>query len=245
MISFVVPAHNEEAMLGRALRSIFAAAAATARPFEVIVVDDASTDRTSKIAAAAGARVVRVDLRQISAVRNAGARQARGDVLVFLDADTELPPRTLVAALAALDRGAVGGGARVIFDGPVNILMEFLTFLFVMVWFSFGWAAGCFIFARRSAFEAVGGFDQQYFIAEEMYLSRALARVGRFVILRQQVITSGRKTRMYSMREMLSKSIRLLLRGPSAFRQREGLDLWYECGREEGDIPAHRTGVSS
>jgi glycosyltransferase involved in cell wall biosynthesis len=240
MISFVVPAHNEETLLGRALASIHDAATASGRKFEVIVVDDASTDRTSEIAAAAGARVVNVNLRQISAVRNAGARAARGDVLVFLDADTVLPRKTLAAALGALQRGVAGGGSRVIFDGKTNPILEFLTFLFVLVWFGMGWAAGCFIFARRSAFEAAGGFDEQYFVAEEMYLSEAMKRVGEFVIIREKVITSGRKTRMYTLTELLRLAGGVLLRGPTAFRQREGLDMWYKCGRETpaGAIPS-------
>ena len=102
MISFVVPAHNEEALLARTLASIHAAAAAVRADYELIVVDDASTDRTPEIATQHGARVVRVAARQISAVRNAGAREATGDVLVFVDADTILPPETLAAALAAL-----------------------------------------------------------------------------------------------------------------------------------------------
>jgi len=227
MISFVIPAHNEEALLGRTLASVFDAARVCGRDFEVIVVDDASTDRTSDIATAAGAKVVNVDRRQISAVRNAGARAARGDILVFIDADTTLPRPTLAAALRALDRGAAGGGARVQFDGAVSRLLDFLTFLFVMVWFSLGWAAGCFIFARRSAFEQAGGFDERFFIAEELYMSEALKRVGPFVIIREKVITSDRKTRMYSLRDLLRQSAGILLRGPAAFQKREGLELWY------------------
>jgi GT2 family glycosyltransferase len=174
-----------------------------------------------------GARVINVNKRQISAVRNAGARAARGDILIFLDADTVLPARTLKAALAALDRGSVGGGARVVFDDPVNPIIHFLSFLFVLVWFSFGWAAGCFIFARRSAFEAVGGFNEDYFIAEELFMSEALRTQGPFTIIRDRVITSARKTRMFTLREIASIMLRIVRRGPDAFRQREGLELWY------------------
>ena len=73
MISFIVPAHNEERYLGRTLHSIRAAAAALERPYEIIVVDDASTDGTAAVAESHGARLVQVHLRQISAVRNAGS----------------------------------------------------------------------------------------------------------------------------------------------------------------------------
>ena len=82
MISFVVPAFNEETVLGRTLDSVHAAAAGSGHQYEVIVVDDASTDRTAEIARARGARVVAVAHRQIAAVRNAGARVATGDVII-------------------------------------------------------------------------------------------------------------------------------------------------------------------
>src|SRR5258706_13556414 len=85
-ISFIVPAHNEAFEIGKSLSSIFVSARAVGIPFEVIVVNDASTDRTADLARATGARVVEVNLRKISAVRNAGARDAKGDDFVFIDA---------------------------------------------------------------------------------------------------------------------------------------------------------------
>ena len=111
MISFVIPAHNEQALLPATLRSAFRAGEAVGGAFEVVVADDASTDRTPEIARKAEARVVSINRRQIAAARNAGAAAATGDVLVFVDADTLLPVGTLQAALRALRRGAVGGGA--------------------------------------------------------------------------------------------------------------------------------------
>src|SRR5437867_3710963 len=90
-ISIIVPAYNEEALLGATLRALDEARRTLAEPSEIIVVDDGSSDRTGDIAAAGGARVVRVQLRQIAGARNAGARAARGDLLVFVDADTIVP----------------------------------------------------------------------------------------------------------------------------------------------------------
>ena len=67
MLSFVVPAHNEQACLGRTVQAIHAAARATGRPYEVIVVDDASTDATAEVARKHDATVVSVNRRQIAA----------------------------------------------------------------------------------------------------------------------------------------------------------------------------------
>src|SRR5688572_21460895 len=88
MISFIIPAYNEELLLGRTLRALDDAARGLGEPFEIIVVDDASTDRTADVAREHGARVVSVNRRQIAATRNAGAREASGELLFFIDADT-------------------------------------------------------------------------------------------------------------------------------------------------------------
>jgi GT2 family glycosyltransferase len=180
----------------------------------------------------AGARVVPVELRQIAAVRNAGARAARGDVLVFLDADSALPARTFARTLAALRNGAVGGGAVIRFDRPVRFSARLLIGMWHLTQRVTGWAAGAYVFARRDAFEAAGGFDERYFAGEELVLSRALKRQGRFVILRAPVLTSSRKAHTHRPGEILWLMLTLAVRGPKALQRREGLDLWYKR-REE------------
>lgn len=227
MVSFIIPAHNEEALLGRTLESISLAARKIAIPFEIIVVDDASEDQTAEIARTAGATVVSVQLRQISAVRNAGARCAKGDVLIFVDADTVLPPRTLQGALKALDRGAVGGGAMIDFDDKPAVWSGLLIRMWCALSRAMHWAAGCFVFVRRDAFEQVGGFDENYFAGEEIVLSDQLKRLGYFVILRESVVTSGRKIKTHGLAETLRLGVRLLIAGPGGWQRREGLDYWY------------------
>jgi len=233
MISFIVPAYNEERLLGATLLALHAAARSLDEPYELVVADDASTDRTAEVAEGSGARVVQIARRQIAAARNAGARAALGDRLVFVDADTIVDEVVVRAAVQALQEGAVGGGAAVRFDGRVprwaNLLLPPVVWAFRVI----GIAAGCFLFCRRSAFEAVGGFDETLYGAEEIAMSRALKRRGRFVVLRQSVATSGRKLRTYSALEILRMAARLAVRGPSALRSREGLELWYEERRED------------
>lgn len=161
-------------------------------------MDDASDDGTAVIAQSHGARVVTVNCRHIAATRNAGARAARGEWLVFVDADTIVTEEVTRAALAALHAGAVGGGSSVRFDGRLPLYGRALAAAFLPVYRALRLAAGCFIFCTRQAFDAVGGFDETAFAAEEAILSRALSRQGRFVILREAVITSGRKLRTHS-----------------------------------------------
>ena len=235
MISFVIPAHDEERLLARTLRSLHTAAGACGEPFEVIVVDDSSTDRTAAIATAHGARVVRVGNRQISATRNSGAREARGRFIVFVDADTLVDGAVVGAALTALRAGAVGGGCHVRFDGRLPAWVTVAEPLLHALQQSARLAAGCFLFCTRDAFEDAGGFDESIYAGEEVVLSRALQRRGRFVVLRESVLTSGRKMRSHSSRDILSFAALVATRGMGAVRSRDGLDVWYGPRRDDAD----------
>ena len=226
MLSFVVPAYNEEKYLAVTLASIHEAARAVGEPYEIVVADDASTDATATIAREGGARVVQVHKRQIAGTRNAGAAAATGDMLFFVDADTQVNVDVVRGALEALRAGAVGGGAAVRFaDGPRWLHGFMVVFVPAFRWAKF--AAGCFVFARRDAFEAAGGFDEAYYASEEIHLSRALARRGRFVVLREAVTTSARKTQTHSFLAMSRLLLMIALRGPAGLKSRKHTAFWY------------------
>ncbi len=227
MISFIIPAHNEEALLGRTLSALNEAARALDEPYEVIVANDASTDRTGAIAGEHGARVVPVNHRQIAATRNAGARAATGDLLVFVDADTVVSEPAVRAAVRALRGGAVGGGCSVGFDGPVPFYGKVLERLIPPVCRAFKLAPGCFLFCTRSAYLAAGGFDEALYVTEEVAFAIRLKRQGRFVMLREFVRTSPRKLQVYTALGMLWVAVRILVGGRRALRRRDGLDYWY------------------
>ena len=241
MIAFVVPAHNEEALLGACLDSIARAMREVAPrdDFEIVVANDASTDRTGDIARARGAVVIDVTLRHIAAVRNAGARaiSPRCERLIFLDADTVLTSGALAGTLAAFASGAVGGGARFVSDGRLPLLAKLTFNFFTALWFSLRLAAGCYVFARRQDFEAVGGFDERVYAGEEYFISRALKRRGRFVIVDQPVVTSARKLRTYTPLQLVGFLIKLVARGERGIQSRKGLELWYEAKREPPHEP--------
>lgn len=235
MISYIVPAHDEVLLLGATLRALHTANAAVGEPYEIIVADDSSSDGTAAVAASCGARVIRVAHRQIAATRNSGARAAQGDRFVFVDADTLVDATVVRAALQALRDGAVGGGAGARFDGRVPAYASVLLVAIMWLFRVCGWAAGCFVFCTRPAFEAAGGFDETLYASEEIAISAALKRQGRFVVLRQAVTTSGRRIRAYSGWEILRVVLRLAIRGPSALRSRRGVEIWYEKRRDDPD----------
>jgi glycosyltransferase involved in cell wall biosynthesis len=227
MISFIVPAHNEELLIGATLVSIHAATREAGVDYEVIVVDDSSTDATASIAAANGARVLPVNKRQISAVRNAGAREARGEIFVFVDADTLANADAVRAVLQAIQEGAVGGGCLFRFEGdlPLWARLAYPPGIRLCRWLTL--VGGCFLFCTRQTFAASGGFSEECFAAEELVFRNSLRRLGRFVIPWPLVVTSGRKLRTYSGLELLKVLARLGVRGPKAFQSKQDLDVWY------------------
>jgi GT2 family glycosyltransferase len=233
LISFVVPAYNEERLIASTLDSIHTAARGLALPYEVIVANDASTDNTSHIAHAHGARVVDCRHRQIARVRNTGARASAGDVLIFVDADTIISADVVRASLEALARGAAGGGSLPDIEGRLPwwgspVLWAVNAFMRTM-----HWAAGCYVFTTRAAFDATGGFDERVFVCEELFLSQALKKIGPVVILRERVVTSGRKMRTHSAWDMIRLFGLLLVQGPKLFRSRDRLAFWYGERRHE------------
>ena len=226
-LSFVIPAHNEQELIARAIESIKESTLAD-RLAEIIVADDASTDETASLAQAAGAIVVPLDRRQISAARNAGANAARGDVLVFVDADTFVTQGVVLGCIQAIEDGYTAGGSRVRFDGKIPRYARLLLWFTSLAQKRMKFAAGCFVFAKRDAFHLAGGFDESIYAGEEVEFSKAIKRHGRFTVLDAHVVTSGRKLRAHSAWTILGTLFSLGIRGKRAVRSRDRLWLWYD-----------------
>ena len=231
MISFIVPAYNEEAELPETLRAIHSAA--FGQEYEIVLVNDGSTDTTVAIGEQFGARVISIERRQIAAARNAGARAARGDVFIFVDADTRIGPEHVRGATDALENGFAGGGSRLAFDGEIPPWGKVMFHVFTTLYFGLKLGAGAFLFTTRENFFAAGGFDEIYFAGEEVFFTVALKRLGRFKLLREPAITSGRKLRMYSGWKVFGGLFSVVFGGPRGVMSRKKLDMWYGGEREK------------
>jgi glycosyltransferase involved in cell wall biosynthesis len=234
MISFIVPAHDEEAWVGRCVSAIRSAMELVGEPNEVLVVDDASTDATGLVAQQHGAQVIRVEHRQIAATRNAGARPAHGDILFFVDADTLVNAAAIQSALRSVRTGAVGGGCLPRFEGwlPWWWRLTAPGFERICRWLHFSPSGAC-LFCTGGVFKTAGGFNENYYAAEDALFVAALKRHGRFVIPAETVVTSGRKLRAHSFLSLARQFTRLVLRGSRGLRSRQGLEYWYEPEREK------------
>jgi hypothetical protein len=218
MISVIVPALNEAALLPATLQAL----AANSCPHEVLVVDGGSADATVSLAGAAGARVLHSARRQRAAQMNLGAQAARGDTLLFLHADTRLPPRALGDIQTALaEPRTVGGAFLRWFDSPSGLLRWSCR---VGHWRArlAGWFLGDQgIFARRQTFRDLAGFHE-WDMFEDLDFSRRLKRCGRVAFLETPVVSSGR---------------RFAARGPLAVTLR---DVWVTCLYLAGRQPMRR-----
>ena len=240
-VSVVIPAFNEEKLLGATLQALAEARGAFADAgwdSEVVVCDNNSTDRTAEIARAAGATVVFEPLNQIARARNSGAAAATGDWLVFVDADSRVSHELLADAVDVMRRGRhLAGGCTVRLDHAPR-----WTMFFVQAWTTVSrvchWAAGSFIFVEAAAFRAVGGFNQALYASEEIDLSQRLNRLARQRKLKRMriltaypLITSGRKAKLYTPGEHLRFMAKTVWSLGRSLNHREACPIWYDGRR--------------
>ncbi len=239
-ISIIVPAFNEEKLLGASLAKIQSAATAfTNRGWEVelVVCDNNSTDRTAEIARAGGARVVFEPFNQIGRARNTGAAAATGDWLIFVDADSHPEAELFTDVAEAIVTGkCLAGGSTVRLDERI-LAADVVTWLWNRASRWRRLLAGSFIFVEAAAFRKIGGFSGEFFAAEELELSqrlKALARMtGRKIIIlhRHPLKTSARKMKLYSNRELGAFFLRTIFQHRRMLKSREAAYLWYDGRR--------------
>lgn len=239
-ISVIVPAFNEEKLIGGTLQSIRAAAMAFTQPgweFEMIVCDNNSTDRTAELARQAGAKVVFEPVNQIGRARNTGASGAGGDWLIFIDADSQPSAELFADVAATIQTGrCLAGGSTVCLDGryPVASLITGGWNLLSRIK---KWAAGSFIFCEAAAFREVGGFSAELFASEELDLFDRLKSMARqrgktiTILHRHPLVTSARKMHLYTPWEHLRFLGKTVLLWGRPLKSREECLTWYDGRR--------------
>lgn len=191
-LSFVIPAFNEEAYIGRCLNSIERATEEKKFDVEVIVVDNASTDRTAEMTATfSGVQVIREPMKGITAARRAGYLASTGDLIANVDADTMVTPHWLETVFAAFEKDSkliALSGPFILYDAPryyAKLVYIFYGLAYI------GYFVNRFILRvgsmlqggnfviRRSAIEAIGGYDVRFsFYGEDADMARRLHAIG-------------------------------------------------------------------
>lgn len=198
-VSVVIPAYNEEKYIEKVLQSL---TLQTYKDFEVIVVDNNSSDSTGKIARKYGARVIFQKKRGLPLARQTGFMIAKGDIIVSTDADAVVQPDWLEKIKKEFDAdlNLVGyGGMYRLYSGPVTsrIAVEHGMYYLYSLGriFSNGWVLiGPNFAVRRDAFLRVGGFDTTLFQGEDIDISQKLQKVGKVVLDKDlYVLVSGRR----------------------------------------------------
>ena len=240
-VSVVVPAFNEEKLIGDTLRSIQSALA----PFtqagwqtQLLLCNNNSTDRTAELAAAAGATVVFEPVNQIARARNTGAAAATGDWLIFVDADSQPSPELFADVLGAIARGdVIAGGATVTLEGEQHPIASAVVSFWNAVSRLRNWAAGSFIFCEAGAFRAVGGFNLDLYASEEIFLFKKLKKKARadrkriLILHKHPLVTSARKMRLYTPGEHLKFLAKTVFQFGRTLKDPKECHTWYDGRR--------------
>lgn len=220
-VSLVIPAYNEESYIGECLLHAVREVAASGVDAEIIVVNNASTDRTEGIAFAfPGVRIIREPAKGLTKARQAGFAAAEGNIIAFADADTRMPAGWMSEIARRFEENA----DRVCVSGPytfydLSFLRRHLAWLYwlILVWptylFTGFMTVGGNFAVKKSAIEKIGGFDTSIaFYGEDANIARRLSRIGRvdfFITL--YMPTSARRLKAEGMLRMAFRYARNFL----------------------------------
>jgi glycosyltransferase involved in cell wall biosynthesis len=236
-LSVIIPAWNEEKVVGRAVDSLKRAAEVYAQErggaAEIIVVDNNSTDRTGPVAREHGATVVFEPVNNIGKARNCGARAARGKYLAFCDADNQVTGNLLVLIHDHLENPKIAGGGTWI--EPERRNLKISSFYFVWgIYVRFSRVGVGMMHCRKADFDSFGGFDETIYAAEDVQLAYDLKKIGKprsqkFELIKQGwIITSTRKIDQTPLRVMIGKLMGFAFGLQKKIRSKEYCEHWYE-----------------
>jgi glycosyltransferase involved in cell wall biosynthesis len=238
LISIAIPAFNEEKLLPATLAAVAEAGAAfTGRGWEmeVVVCDNNSTDSTGEIAKAAKARVVFEKENQISRSRNAAGHAAKGEWIVFVDADSTPSERLFAATADLMEQAEVIGGGAVVTAGVLPFWGRMGLGTWNCISRVFKLPAGSYIFCRAKDFRELEGFSTKLYAAEEIEFGlrlrrRAWRQSQRVRIIRHPpLLTSNR--RIQAPWAMLAFVLTAALTLGFSLRWRGGCGMWYDGRR--------------
>ncbi len=208
-VSVIIPALNEENYIKKTLKSINKQSIPR-RDYEIILSDGKSKDKTIKFSKKYADKIISMKNKTISEARNIGASKAKGEYLVFIDADTTVSETLLESVIKALqDKNIVGGFVHYRFktDSTIikllSIIFGFINYLTSLIIPKNAIVAGICLFARRSTFNKINGFDKTLVTSEDNDLAHRLLKKGKFVLINEYVYTSDRRLKKMGLFRLL------------------------------------------
>ena len=234
-ISVIIPAHNEENFLPGGLSAIETAKLQSPYEIETIVVLNRCTDRTAEIAEKAGARLIEESAKNLAVIRNAGIAAADSEIIITVDADSRMHPRTFKDVVAKLENGNYIGGGAMVYPERYSagiIATGFVAALYLVKYHvSFG-----LFWTTREACEAIGGFNPEYITIEDVDFAVRLKKLGQHrsqkfgTLVRAPLVTSCRKFDQFGDWHLVKDSS-FIARAFTGRDQAAGDEYWYEPGR--------------
>jgi glycosyltransferase involved in cell wall biosynthesis len=192
MLSIIIPTLNEEECLPILLSQI---KKQNFKDYEIIIADAGSTDRTVEIAKSFGCRVVKGG--SPAKGRNEGAKVAKGEIFLFMDADNiYLPDGFLQKLISEFDKRNLGVASFPIYPKGnfIDKIFYFFYNKFVEIFQNWTAFATNSVLIRREVFEKIGGFDEEIFIAEDHDLAKRASKISKFGFIKTEpVLTSPRR----------------------------------------------------
>jgi glycosyltransferase involved in cell wall biosynthesis len=210
--SFIIPAKNEEKYIGATIKAI----KQQKGDYEIIVVDACSNDKTAKIARKLGAKVYEEKGRGPAIARNRGARQAKGEIFVFVDADTRVSKNFLVRFEKEFSGYSGCVFRQTLYDaenaGDDFFLDIWNTLIRTVNALGFIMTNGtCFAY-RKDVFRKVNGFNAKLLTNEDHDLARRVSKFGRFGFLNNVIVhTSKRRAKKMGMGKFFVLQIKATL----------------------------------
>ncbi|MBL7670311.1 MAG: glycosyltransferase [Bdellovibrionaceae bacterium] len=197
--SILIPAHNEEFFIQKCLDAVDKARTRSKHEVEVIVCLNRCTDGTEKLAREFGAKIVKEDAKNLSKIRNTAAKVATGDVIVTIDADSQMSENTLTEIERLLLIGKyIGGGTKIKTE---RVSLGIICSTLVIARYALPWkipSAGIF-WCYKKDFDAIGGFNEKMLSIEDLDFAKRLKEYGKSqgkkygTLWKSHIITSCRK----------------------------------------------------
>ncbi|MFJ9462048.1 glycosyltransferase [Viridibacillus arvi] len=201
--SVIIPAHNEEKYIGKCLDSIKRASQAYADQIEIIVVLNRCTDKTEEVAKSYNCITLKNNDKNLSKIRNAGAAIAQGEIIITIDADTQMTEGLLSNVGNYLASGKyIGGGVNGQFERVSLGIIVSAMLLIVPLLFKYGLISVGIFWCYRKDFNAINGFNENMLMAEDADFAKRLKELGKknnkkYGTIKNGMITSCRRFDAY------------------------------------------------